>query len=54
MRQNTVKMTTAQFAELHGVNRRTRIIMTTSACFPPAKRGKNRLPLLRRITEHCF
>ena len=23
MRQNTVKMTTAQFAELHGVNRRT-------------------------------
>ena len=36
MRQNTVKMTTAQFAELH------------------LPKGGKRLPLLRRITEHCF
>ena len=34
-------MTTAQFAELHGVNRRTPIIMTTSACFPPCQKGEN-------------
>ena len=48
MRQNTVKMTTAQFAELHGVNRRTLHYYDDIGLFPPAKRGKT----VTAITTH--
>ena len=39
MRQNTVKMTTAQFAELHGVNRRTLHYYDDIGLFFPLPKG---------------
>ena len=39
MRQNTVKMTTAQFAELHGVNRRTLHYYDDIGLFSPCQKG---------------
>ena len=41
MRQNTVKMTTAQFAELHGVNRRTLHYYDDIGLFSPCQKGEN-------------
>ena len=38
MRQNTVKMTTAQFAELHGVNRRTLHYYDDIGLFSPCQK----------------
>ena len=44
MRQNTVKMTTAQFAELHGVNRRKPHYYDGRRAVLPPKGGRE-LPL---------
>lgn len=50
MRQNTVKMTTAQFAELHGVNRRTLHYYDDIGLFSPCQKGEK--PVTAITTHH--
>ena len=48
------KLTTAQFAALHEVNKRTLHYYDSIELFSPETKGDNHLSLLRQCTEHPF
>lgn len=54
MKKSFKSLTTAQFAKLHGVNKRTLHYYDDIGLFSPRAKGENGYPLLRRRPKPGF